>query len=181
MKNRKSAAKDDNGEIPAGAKFLSRLFHLAGEVEIIFALWLIPLFAGFWIYFGWDSLTAYVDWLTFEKKKFIEPVFVVFVMCVSATRPIIQFSEDVISVFAKLFAKLGGGELRGWWMAILCVGSLLGSFITEPAAITICAVLLAKNSTHGSLAKILNMLHWDCFLPQFPQEGRSRTSRRPPC
>ena len=140
----KSDAKGDNGEIPAGAKFLSRLFHLAGEVEIIFALWLIPLFAGFWIYFGWDSLTAYVDWLTFEKKKFIEPVFVVFVMCVSATRPIIQFSEDVISVFAKLFAKLGGGELRGWWMAILCVGSLLGSFITEPAAITICAVLLAK-------------------------------------
>ncbi len=140
----KSAARGENGEIAPGKKFLVRLFHLAGEVEIIFALWLIPLFAGFWIYFGWDGLTAYIDWLTFEKRKFVEPVFVVFVMCVSATRPIIQFSEDVISVFAKIFAKLGGGEARGWWVAILCVGSLLGSFITEPAAITICAVLLAR-------------------------------------
>ena len=31
-----------------------------------------------------------------------------------------------------------------WWATILIVGPLLGSFITEPAAMTICALLLAR-------------------------------------
>ena len=41
-------------------------------------------------------------------------------------------------------AALGGGTPAAWWLAILIVGPLLGSFITEPAAMTICALLLAR-------------------------------------
>lgn len=42
-------------------------------------------------------------------------------------------------------ASLGGGTPLAWWAAILTVGPLLGSFVTEPAAMTICALLLARH------------------------------------
>ena len=76
----------------------------------------------------------------FVDEKFVEPVFVVVVMCMAATRPIIQLSGDIIN----LFAKIGGGRVFAWWFAILSIGPLLGSFVTEPAAITICAALLSE-------------------------------------
>ena len=41
-------------------------------------------------------------------------------------------------------ASLGGGTPAAWWLTILTIGPLLGSFITEPAAMTICALLLAR-------------------------------------
>lgn len=122
------------------AIFMAELFHLLGEVEAIFALWLIPLFLGFWYAYGWEDLTAYLDKLTFVDKKYIEPVFVVVVMCMAGTRPLIQLAGDVIN----LFARLGKGKIWAWWVSILIVGPLLGSFITEPAAITICATLLVE-------------------------------------
>ncbi|MBQ6534848.1 MAG: hypothetical protein IJI37_06710, partial [Opitutales bacterium] len=122
------------------AVFMAEVFHLLGEVEAIFALWLVPLFIGFALCYGWSGLTAYLDNLTFERGKYVEPVFVVAVMCVAATRPIIQLSGDIIS----MFARLGGGRVWAWWASIIVAGPLLGSFITEPAAITICAALLSE-------------------------------------
>jgi hypothetical protein len=44
----------------------------------------------------------------------------------------------------RLVASLGGGRPIAWWLAILTVAPLLGSVITEPAAMTIAALLLAK-------------------------------------
>ena len=40
--------------------------------------------------------------------------------------------------------RIGGATPAAWWLAILIVGPLLGSFITEPAAMTICALLLSR-------------------------------------
>ncbi|MBQ2722804.1 MAG: putative Na+/H+ antiporter [Opitutales bacterium] len=122
------------------AIFFAELFHLLGEVEAIFALWLVPLFLGFGLVYGWNDLTAYLDKLTFVDAKYVEPVFVIVVMCVASTRPLIQLSGDIIN----LFARLGKGKIWAWWVSILIVGPLLGSFITEPASITICATLLVK-------------------------------------
>ena len=39
---------------------------------------------------------------------------------------------------------LGRCTPAAWWLTILTIGPLLGSFITEPAAMTICALLLAR-------------------------------------
>jgi hypothetical protein len=44
----------------------------------------------------------------------------------------------------RRIAAIGGGTPASWWIAILTAGPLLGSFITEPAAMTICALLLAR-------------------------------------
>jgi hypothetical protein len=46
-------------------------------------------------------------------------------------------------VISKVSA-LGKGTLASWWLAILTLGPLLGSFITGPAAMTICALLLRR-------------------------------------
>ena len=121
--------------------FRAEIFHLLGEMEAIFALWLIPLFAGFWAVYGWADFTAYLNEFTFDQKKYVEPVFVVVVMFIAGTRPIIQLAGDTINVFARLFR----GRVWAWWFAIMAMGPLLGSFITEPAAITICATLLVRH------------------------------------
>jgi hypothetical protein len=67
-------------------------------------------------------------------------MFVVVIMCIASTRPVLRFAEQGL----RMFANLGGGRPAAWWLAILTIGPLLGSFITEPAAMTICALLLAR-------------------------------------
>lgn len=118
-----------------------RILSLLGEVEIVFALWLIPLFAIFYYECGWHSLTDYLNNLAYAQDKYSEPVFVMVVMCMAATRPVIY----VAAKFVSLFAALGGKTVRAWWISIMCVGPILGSLITEPAAITICAILLLRH------------------------------------
>ncbi len=71
---------------------------------------------------------------------FTEPMFVVVIMCIAATRPVLRFAEQCLSVVAGL----GGGTPAAWWFSILTIGPVLGSFITEPAAMIISALLLAR-------------------------------------
>lgn len=125
--------KNFRGVVRSFLKFLS-------EVEIIFALWLVPLLAGYIYFFGWNSLTEYLDNMAYRQGRFAEPVFVLVIMSISASRPIIDLATNIIEKIAALL----GGSVMAWWACILVFGSLLGSFITEPAAITICAMLLAK-------------------------------------
>ena len=62
------------------------------------------------------------------------------IMVLASTRPILKFAEKLMSGVAKLF----GGSLAALWITILTIGPLLGSFITEPAAMTICAMILSQ-------------------------------------
>ena len=39
-------------------------------------------------------------------------------------------------------AKIGNETPAAWWLTILSIAPILGSFITEPAAMTICALML---------------------------------------
>jgi uncharacterized membrane protein len=72
--------------------------------------------------------------------NYTEALFVVVIMALASTRPIIAFAESAL----RRVAALGGGTPVAWWLAILTIGPLLGSFVTEPAAMTICALLLAR-------------------------------------
>ena len=120
--------------------FKGTIFHFLGEVEAIFGIWLIPLFAGMVIIGGWSSMTQYVDTLAFVEKKYTEPMFVVVIMAIAASKPIVLFAGRLISHVARL----GKSTPTAWWISIIAIGPLMGSFITEPAAITICALLLSK-------------------------------------
>lgn len=125
--------------------FRANLFHFLGEVEAVFGIWVIAL-AGAILWFfgiqgdglgaGFHELKQYLG----HDVNFTEPIFVVIIMATAATRPVVRFAEAVVDKVAKL----GGGTPAAWWLAALTVTPLLGSFITEPAAMTIAAFLLAK-------------------------------------
>ncbi len=126
------------GEKPVS--FRATILHYFAEVEAVFGIWLIPLFCAFAYFFSWKDAFAYIDDLAFNHQKYTEPLFVMVVMCIAATRPVIYIAGNLIN----LFARFGNGTPAAWWISIFCVGPLLGSFITEPAAITICAMLLFR-------------------------------------
>ncbi len=121
---------------PEPVSFRAEMMHFLGEVEVVFGIWTIPLFAAITYWKGWGTAEYYVS----KTVVFTEPLFVVIIMCIASTRPILRFAEQSL----RLLANLGGGSRAAWWLTILTVGPLLGSFITEPAAMTICALLLAR-------------------------------------
>jgi hypothetical protein len=114
----------------------AELLHFVGEVEVIFGLWAIVLLAVMTAYLGFDVAKHYFN----DTVNYTEPMFVVVIMALAATRPVIGFAEAAM----RRVAGLGGGTPGAWWLSILTIGPLLGSFITEPAAMTICALLLAR-------------------------------------
>ncbi|MDR1255055.1 MAG: putative Na+/H+ antiporter [Puniceicoccales bacterium] len=128
--------------------YKSQIYHLLGEVEVIFALWLLPLVLCFTYYKGWDATIHY-----FETRQYTEPIFVVVIMTIAATRPILTLAESVLRLLVKCF---GGETPATWWICILAFAPLLGSVITEPGAMTIAALLLAKQvliyNTHAAFS-----------------------------
>ncbi len=124
-----------DGNVVDNVSFGAELFYLLGEVEVVFGLWVVPVFWSLAYTFGWDATLAYMG-----QVNFTEAMFVVVIMTLASTRPIERFSENCM----RSAANLGGGTTAAWWFVILTIGPLLGSFITEPGAMTISAVLLGK-------------------------------------
>lgn len=114
----------------------AEVLHFLGEVEVIFGLWAIALVGAIVAFHGWGQARHYLN----DTVNYTEPLFVVVIMALAATRPIVTFAERAL----RKVADLGGGTPAAWWFSILTVGPMLGSFITEPAAMTICALLLAR-------------------------------------
>ena len=113
----------------------AELFHFLGEVEAVFGIWAIALGGSIFFFYDWKTLVGYIS----HRVNFTEPLFVVVIMTLAATRPILKLSETIMWKIANLL----GGSLTAWWFTILTLGPLLGSLITEPAAMTISALLLA--------------------------------------
>ena len=122
--------------LPAEPSFKAEMMHFLGEVEVIFGLWVLVLLAAISMGPGWETARVYLT----ERVHFVEPMFVVVVMAIAATRPVVEFAQAML----RRVAALGGWTPAAWWMTILTLGPVLGSFITEPAAMTICAVLLGR-------------------------------------
>jgi hypothetical protein len=118
------------------SSFPVEALHFFGEVEAIFGIWAIPLLAIITGFKGWHTAESYVN----EGVQFTEALFVVVIMSIAATRPVLQCAQACLG----WFAQLGKSTPGAWWLAILTGGPLLGSLITEPAAMTICALLLSK-------------------------------------
>ena len=116
--------------------FAATLCHFLGEVEVVFGLWIIPFFFVCQHYYSMDDFLRYID----KDTSFTEPLFVAVIMVVASSRPIYRLAENTL----KLGASLGKGSPAAWWLSVLCIAPLLGSFITEPAAMTLSAILLAK-------------------------------------
>jgi hypothetical protein len=113
--------------------FRAQLFYFMGEIEAVFGVWLIPLFVAIVGFHGWSTMVEYVG-----NVNVADAIFVVTIMAIASSLPILRFTESVI---ARVSA-FGKGTPASWWLAILTLGPLLGSLITGPAAMTICALLL---------------------------------------
>jgi hypothetical protein len=118
-------------EPSVAAEFL----RFAGEVEVIFGFWVIPLVLAITWSKGYETAKHYLN-----SVNYTEPLFVVVIMAISASRPILVLAESSL----RRLASLRGATPTAWWLAILTVGPLFGSVITEPGAMTICALLLAR-------------------------------------
>jgi hypothetical protein len=115
---------------------LGEALHFLGEVEVVFGLWATVLLAALTIHAGWHTATGYFN----GTVNFTEPLFVVVIMAVASTRPIVVLAENAL----RVLARVGRNTPAAWWATILTIGPLLGSLITEPAAMTICALLLGR-------------------------------------
>jgi hypothetical protein len=121
---------------PASPSVLAEVLHFFGEVEVVFGLWAAVLLVAMTMYAGWGPAVHYFN----ESVTYTEPLFVVVIMTLASTRPVIGFAESAL----RRVAAAGGATPAAWWAAILTIGPVLGSFITEPAAMTICALVLAR-------------------------------------
>ncbi|HAL73276.1 MAG TPA: hypothetical protein DCP71_16060, partial [Verrucomicrobiales bacterium] len=113
------------------------LLHFLAETEVVFGLWAAALFAGIVVLKG--SVHEAVVYI--ESLNYTEPKFVLVVMVVAATRPVVKLAEALISGIARLLPMQ---EAMAFYATSLVVGPLLGSFITEPAAMTLLALVLKR-------------------------------------
>ena len=121
---------------PAQASVLAEFLHFMGEVEVVFGLWVIPLGVAIALSRSWGTARIYLG----HTVDYTEAVFVVVIMALAATRPVVSLAESAL----RRIANVASATPAAWWLTILTVGPLLGSFITEPAAMTICAMLLGR-------------------------------------
>jgi len=113
----------------------AELFHFLGEVEAVFGIWAIALVGAIFFFYDWKTTVNYISY----GVNFTEAIFVVVIMTLASTRPILKLTEQIMWKIANLL----GGTLTAWWFTILTLGPVLGSLITEPAAMTISALMLA--------------------------------------
>jgi Putative Na+/H+ antiporter len=112
------------------------LMHLVGEVEVVFGLWAVVLVAVIVAFYDWPTAVAYLD----GGVNFTEALFVVVIMALASSQPVLVLAERALA----RVAALGGGTPAAWWLTILTLAPLFGSIITEPAAMTIGALLLVR-------------------------------------
>jgi MFS family permease len=111
------------------------LFHLAGEVEVVFGFWAIVLVFAMAVMSGGGSALAYA-----ESRNYTEPLFVFVVMVVAASRPVLGTVAWLVRTVARMMPV--PTPLATAWLGLAAV-PLLGSLVTEPAAMTIAALMLA--------------------------------------
>ncbi|MDQ1922327.1 putative Na+/H+ antiporter [Massilia pseudoviolaceinigra] len=111
------------------------LFHFFGEVEVVFGLWALILIVAMAFMVGGKEAIAYA-----ESRTYTEPLFVFVIMVVAASKPVLEAIRAVIATLARL-VPLRTPVVNVW--LCLALVPLIGSLITEPAAMTLAALMLA--------------------------------------
>lgn len=109
-------------------------WHLLGEVEIVFGVWAMVLMV---FMFSLEGKQAGTDYL--ESRNFTEPMFVFAIMVIAGTKPVLQLAGSSVKWLGRLSPF---GYNVGVFFCVLALLPLLGSFITEPAAMTVAALTL---------------------------------------
>lgn len=116
----------------------SSVFHLLGELEVVFAIWAALFMAVYIATEGWTTAIQYQTSL-----NFVEPFFIFAIMVVCSTRPILSAARQGILVVSTFVQKIFRTSPKLTDLSVvLILGPLSGSFITEPAAMTVTAFVL---------------------------------------
>lgn len=110
------------------------LWHLLGEVEVVFGFWAMVLVVCMFALSGKQATTAYLD-----SRNYTEPLFVFVIMVIAGTRAVLQCAGALVRWLAQRLPLQRGVAL---YFLLLAFVPLLGSFITEPAAMTLAALML---------------------------------------
>ncbi|ABE44148.1 putative Na+/H+ antiporter [Polaromonas sp. JS666] len=112
------------------------LFHLLGEVEVVFGFWAVVLITVMALVVGGSQAIEYA-----ESRQYTEPLFVFVIMVVAASRPVVEVIKALVASFAR-FAPVRTVVAQVW--LCLALVPLIGSLITEPAAMTLAALMLGS-------------------------------------
>jgi predicted cation transporter len=113
------------------------LWHLLGEVETVFGFWAFVLVVFMALAYGWGATSSYL-----EDRRFVEPMFVFVVMVIAASRPVMQLAAEGVKSVASVLPV--PPATAGFFLSLSLV-PLLGSLITEPAAMTLAALMLREH------------------------------------
>lgn len=111
------------------------LLHLLGEVEVVFGFWAMVLIVAMALMAGPAAAVDYA-----ESRHYVEPLFVFVIMVVAASKPVLDIVGTSLSRVARLLPF--NTPLAEVWLGLAAV-PILGSLITEPAAMTLAALMLA--------------------------------------
>lgn len=120
----------------------SGLWHLFSEVEAVFGVWAAVLIIVMGLLVGLDPAVHYL-----EELDFTEPLFVVAIMIVAASKPILDLVSDIVQFLAR---KLPINTALTRFFLTMSLVPLFGSLITEPAAMTLAALMLRDYFFVGS-------------------------------
>jgi hypothetical protein len=110
------------------------IWHLLGEVEVVFGLWALVLTLTMLVLEGQGPTLNYL-----ESRNFTEPLFVFSIMVIAGTRPILEACRYGVQQIASAIPL--PNTLTNYFL-LLSLIPLLGSLITEPAAMTLSALML---------------------------------------
>ncbi|MDE2400301.1 MAG: putative Na+/H+ antiporter [Burkholderiales bacterium] len=112
------------------------VWHLLGEVEVVFGFWAMVLIVLMFAVEGQQAAISYLD-----TRNFTEPMFVFAIMVVAASKPVLDLAGGITRRLARCLPLPDGWSFM---LVTLTFVPLLGSFITEPAAMTLAALLLRE-------------------------------------
>ena len=124
-----------------------KFFDMLGEVEIVFGFWAITLILIFFLLSGKIETLNYLN-----NQSYVEPLFVFVIMIVAASKPILDFSLTCVKQISKL---LPANKSLSLFFVTMSFVPLLGSFITEPAAMTLAALILKDHFYSKDISKRL--------------------------
>ncbi len=110
------------------------LWHLLGEVEVVFGFWAMILIIAMAILSTGGEAINYLD-----SRNFTEPMFVFAIMVVAGSRPILEAARGTVNLIVRWLPL---PTPLAFFFTAIAVVPLLGSFITEPAAMTLAALLM---------------------------------------
>ena len=110
------------------------LWHLLGEVEVVFGFWSLILLLVIAAASDGAQAIAYL-----EQQNFTEALFVFVILTIAGTSPILAFISSLVNQINRVLPL---PVMLGRYFLCLALIPLLGSLITEPAAMTLSALLL---------------------------------------